>query len=77
MVPSFIIIFSDDEYDHYGFEKSRESIYAEDIDKEALEKRKRKIEKKYYIFFIYNTSKNILHTYIYIFVHMYVYEDLF
>ncbi|VUC55875.1 GTPase-activating protein, putative [Plasmodium berghei ANKA] len=42
---------SDDEYDHYGFEKSRESIYAEDIDKEALEKRKRKIEKKWQQYF--------------------------
>ncbi|EAA18056.1 hypothetical protein [Plasmodium yoelii yoelii] len=59
MVPSFIfiIIFSDDEYDHYGFEKSREAISVEDIDKEALEKRKRKIEKKYYTFLYIKRQK--------------------
>ncbi|CAD2091372.1 GTPase-activating protein, putative [Plasmodium vinckei brucechwatti] len=42
---------SDDEHDHYGFEKNRESNSTKNIDIEALEKRKRKTEKKWEQYF--------------------------
>ncbi|VWU50013.1 GTPase-activating protein, putative, partial [Hepatocystis sp. ex Piliocolobus tephrosceles] len=44
---------SDTEYDHYGFEKSKEYPTKSTIDKKTLEKHKKKIEKGWQLYFTF------------------------
>ncbi|GAB66419.1 GTPase activator protein [Plasmodium cynomolgi strain B] len=50
---NYLTANSDNEYDHYGFEKNKEYPAESTTDKRALEKHKKKIEKRWQLYFTF------------------------